>query len=342
MPADGAERLLSWWWWWWRRRGNTCSWAPTCIRGRRSYAYTGREGWVRAHTSSTAIEPGSWSILAPQAVGRYSAMRACRALPIAIHDSTRAAHQPSSNHVLQSDQQSTASTRVLPRSPLGASELQSRYPYDSVCDRLIQVKDRPCDASEGSLGQSVWRTRMEPIRKLALVAVLATVAGMTGANAQAQGQPGNVMGPGMMGGMQMGPGMMGETSQSVQMCAMMTGHVEGRLAYLRAELRITPTQEALWTTFANVVRENVQNMAGRCNTTMGQSGTAALSLPERLDLREQFVATHLDAMRASDKALKPLYAAFDDAQKRGRRSDARGSHGHGHDGHDVVPAVARG
>jgi hypothetical protein len=41
-----------------------------------------------------------------------------------------------------------------------------------------------------------------------------------------------------------------------------------------------------------------------------------LSLPERLDLREQLMAAHLDAMRASDKALKPLCAAFDDAQKR--------------------------
>ena len=157
---------------------------------------------------------------------------------------------------------------------------------------------------------------MKPIRKLALVAVLATGAWITGANAQAPGQPGTMMGPGMMGGMQMGPGMMGGTGQSMQMCAMMTGHVEGRLAYLKAELKITPAQEALWTTFADVVRDNVQTMAGRCNTMMGQSGTAALSLPERLDLREQTMAAHLDAMRASDKALKPLYAAFDDAQKR--------------------------
>jgi hypothetical protein len=115
----------------------------------------------------------------------------------------------------------------------------------------------------------------------------------------------------------MGPsGMMGGTGQSMQMCAMMTGHVEGRRAYLKAELKITPAQEALWATFANVVRDNDQTMAGRCNTVMGHSGTAALSLPQRLDLREQLIAAHLDAMRASDKALKPLYSAFDDAQKR--------------------------
>jgi hypothetical protein len=120
----------------------------------------------------------------------------------------------------------------------------------------------------------------------------------------------------MMGGMQMGPAMMGGTGQSAQMCAMMSGHVEGRLAYLKAELKITPAQEALWATFASVARDNAQTMAARCNTMMGQSGTAALSLPERLDLHEQLMAAHLDAMRASDKALKPLYAAFDDAQKR--------------------------
>jgi hypothetical protein len=38
-------------------------------------------------------------------------------------------------------------------------------------------------------------------------------------------------------------------------------------------------------------------------------------LPERLDLHEHLMSAHLDAMRASDKALKPLYASFDVAQK---------------------------
>jgi hypothetical protein len=115
---------------------------------------------------------------------------------------------------------------------------------------------------------------MQPIRKLALVAALATVTGITGAIAQPGPQPGYMMGPGMMGsngmmggGMHMG--MMGWGGQATQMCTMMTGHVEGRLAYLKAELKITPAQETLWTPFADAVRANAQTMAARCNAMVG-------------------------------------------------------------------------
>ena len=48
---------------------------------------------------------------------------------------------------------------------------------------------------------------------------------------------------------------------------------------------------------------------------MGQ-GTSALSLPDRLDLHEQVMTAQLDALRTTNKALTPLYASFDDAQKR--------------------------
>ena len=52
--------------------------------------------------------------------------------------------------------------------------------------------------------------------------------------------------------------------------------------------------------------------------TSGQNGSVilsqALSLPDRLDLHEQLMAARLDALRTINKALKPLYASFDDAQ----------------------------
>ena len=49
---------------------------------------------------------------------------------------------------------------------------------------------------------------------------------------------------------------------------------------------------------------------------MDQVGVTSLSLPQRLDQYEQLLAAQLDAARASNSALKPLYAAFDDTQKR--------------------------
>ena len=48
---------------------------------------------------------------------------------------------------------------------------------------------------------------------------------------------------------------------------------------------------------------------------MGQVGAKEASLPDRLDVREQFMAAQLDALRATSKALKPFYAALSDAQK---------------------------
>jgi hypothetical protein len=126
-----------------------------------------------------------------------------------------------------------------------------------------------------------------------------------------------MMGHGMMGegqSMMGGHGMMGGGSAS--MCGRMTAHIEGRLAFLKAELNITPEQEALWKDYANAVRDNAKTMSGRCTALMGDSGASEKSLPDRLDAQEQFVAARLDALRATNKALKPLYQALSDAQKK--------------------------
>jgi LTXXQ motif family protein len=161
------------------------------------------------------------------------------------------------------------------------------------------------------------------------VALLAAITATVSARAQQNSQPdngsmmnqqpgsGSMMGHGMMGGgqsMMGGHGMMGGGSAS--MCGRMTAHIEGRLAFLKAELNITPEQEALWKDYANAVRDNAKTMSGRCTSLMGDSGASEKSLPDRLDAQEQFVAARLDALRATNKALKPLFQALSDAQKK--------------------------
>ena len=165
------------------------------------------------------------------------------------------------------------------------------------------------------------------------VALLAAIAATGSARAQQDSQQnskpdsgsmmnqqpgsGSMMGHGMMGegqSMMGGHGMMGGGSAS--MCGRMTAHIEGRLAFLKAELNITPEQEALWKDYANAVRDNAKTMSGRCTALMGDSGASEKSLPDRLDAQEQFVAARLDALRATNKALKPLYQALSDAQKK--------------------------
>ncbi len=138
-----------------------------------------------------------------------------------------------------------------------------------------------------------------------------------------------IMGPGMMSpGMagMMGPNTMAGTSGTA-MCTAMAGHIDGRLAYLKAELKITEAQEQPWNTYGAAARDNTKTMLARCSTMMSRHSGSTVSLPDRLDQNEQLMAAHLDAMRAMNKALKPLYAVLGDDQKKNCRSAFLGTHG---------------
>src|SRR5271166_2244488 len=63
------------------------------------------------------------------------------------------------------------------------------------------------------------------------------------------------MGPGMMSQGGMGPGMMSQGGMAPAMCAAMARDVDGRLAYLKAELKITEAQEPLWKTYEAAARD---------------------------------------------------------------------------------------
>jgi LTXXQ motif family protein len=123
------------------------------------------------------------------------------------------------------------------------------------------------------------------------------------------------MGPGMMGDAAMGPWMMGGSRSAEAMCNAMGNHIEGRLAYIKAELKVTDAQEPLWNTYAAAARDNAKTMIARCTTMMGKRDSQ-VSLPDRLDQNEQLMGAQLDAIRAMDKTLKPLYAALSDGQKK--------------------------
>jgi hypothetical protein len=170
---------------------------------------------------------------------------------------------------------------------------------------------------------------MRSLKKSAVVAlaIAAAIVGRAAAQDQSTQQgvsPGSTwgprgmmgsgfMGPGMMGAM--GPWMMGATGSAEAMCGAMAGHIEGRLAYIKAELKVTDTQEPLWNAYAVAARDNANTMVARCATMMGKRGSQ-VSLPDRLDQNEQLMTAQLEAMRAMNKALKPLYAALSDGQRK--------------------------
>ncbi|MDI4664414.1 Spy/CpxP family protein refolding chaperone [Xanthobacter sp. AM11] len=120
-----------------------------------------------------------------------------------------------------------------------------------------------------------------------------------------------MMGAGMMG--MMGGGSMGMMGQM-----MAPGRIEGRLAFLKTELKITDAQQPVWNAFADALRANARAMAGmmgdRQDMMMSAQGPAAL--PQRIEAHERLLTERLEALRRLKGALLPLYAALDDTQKR--------------------------
>jgi len=146
------------------------------------------------------------------------------------------------------------------------------------------------------------------------IAALVAVSPVTGQPAPQQ------QALGMMTG---GPGtpMMGMMGQGGMMPMMGMGdHIEGRIAFLKTELKITDAQTAQWNTFADVLRANAKRMSEMRNTMMqggmmGQ-GDTSLSAPDRLDRMEKMMTAMLDAVKATKSALEPLYAVLSDDQKK--------------------------
>jgi hypothetical protein len=72
-------------------------------------------------------------------------------------------------------------------------------------------------------------------------------------------------------------------------------------------------------------------MLDRCKAMMGSRGAAGSA--DRMDQHEQFMATQLDAFRASNKAPQAPLWRFERRAEEDRGPDVQGS-----DGHDVIDA----
>ena len=145
---------------------------------------------------------------------------------------------------------------------------------------------------------------------LALAAVPAIADDQHHPAAPAAGMPGGGMGMGGAGGMPMGMmPMMGMGGMQ-----MMAEHVEGRIAFLKAELKITDAQLPQWNAFADALRDNAKAMQGMMGPMMGmgQDGT----LPDKLAAREKQLGGQLDAIRKLKAAADPLYAVLSADQKK--------------------------
>jgi hypothetical protein len=117
----------------------------------------------------------------------------------------------------------------------------------------------------------------------------------------------------MMQSMRMMDGMMQRDGGGGM--AMMPGqHVEGRIAYLKAELGIAEAQLPQWNAFADAMREGAKAMRTAMAANMGAGIPAAA--PTRSDAMIAMMTSRLEAMKKTSEAGKELYAVLNDAQKK--------------------------
>ena len=157
------------------------------------------------------------------------------------------------------------------------------------------------------------------------VALISTLRLGAGAALAQQGQQqmprmGYGMGQGMMGQMGMGQGnmgMMGPGMQGMMGAGMMMDFgpmMEGRLAYVKAELGITDAQSAAWDGYVTAVKARASNMQGM-HTAMMQAMQAGTAL-ERLDERTKAMESMVESLKALRPATETLYGALSDDQKK--------------------------
>jgi hypothetical protein len=118
----------------------------------------------------------------------------------------------------------------------------------------------------------------------------------------------------MMGMMQMMHGMGAAGASAMAMPGMdMADRVEGRIAFLRAELKITDAQSQAWNGFAEALR----HAAHVLQSSRAKAAAATAPSPtQRLEQQEQWYAARLDGIRALKAPVAQLYAALSDEQKK--------------------------
>jgi Spy/CpxP family protein refolding chaperone len=109
---------------------------------------------------------------------------------------------------------------------------------------------------------------------------------------------------------------------------MMPGQlVEGRIAFLKAQLKITSAQEAQWQQVEAAMRENAKTLDQTITTA--RQNRSNMNAVQRLESREQFAKVRVDNDARLVAAFKPLYASLSPEQQQ-MANQLVGAHNHWH------------
>lgn len=119
----------------------------------------------------------------------------------------------------------------------------------------------------------------------------------------------------MMG--QGGMGMMGQGAMPMQGMPMldMGAHLEGRVAFLRAELGITEAQAPQWEAFAQALRDSAAKLQ-QAQAAAPPSAAEPLAILQRAELQERWLSARLEGLKATKAAFASLQAVLSEDQKK--------------------------
>ena len=121
----------------------------------------------------------------------------------------------------------------------------------------------------------------------------------------------NMMGGNMpMSNMMRMMGMMRQSGDGLETI----DRVEGRIAFLGTELKITDAQTPAWNAFADALRANAKTLGELRTSMMSQAGSETLVY--RLTWQEKWLSARLESTRAMKSALTNLVGSFSDEQKK--------------------------
>lgn len=155
--------------------------------------------------------------------------------------------------------------------------------------------------------------------RFALVSAVALLLASPLAGAQAQMRQGMKHGDNCEPGM----GMMCMTGHHMAMREQwMERRTERHLAGLKEDLKITDAQTKAWDDFAAAVKAAAKAMVEQRKAMRDKLDTA--TLPQRLDLHEAMLVSHVEHLRKAKAAAIALYALLSDSQKKIADEEAMG------------------
>lgn len=95
---------------------------------------------------------------------------------------------------------------------------------------------------------------------------------------------------------------------------------DGRIAFLKAELKITPAQTAAFDAFAGALRQNAEEMTSQMKRAQEQRASDTVKKPptalEQLERRAEMAKMQATQSQRYLDTFKPLYAQLSDEQKK--------------------------